>query len=185
MTTEEINEQLSALVDDELRKEERGLLLRRLTQSGECRQQLGRYFLASDTLRGNLPPQGQIDLVGRVAAALEAESVSFASHRRRFLKPLAGLAVAASVSAVSLSFWTDQPQLPVTEAGPSLAGAVNQKASVAPQSVVQPQQWERLHPDVQRRMNGYLVNHSEFSAGHPIGGMLNYVRLAGQQSDAD
>lgn len=179
MSTADINEQLSALVDDELRKEEASLLIRRLSQSPEHRAQLARYFLASDVLRGAVPARGRVDLSARVAAAIEREQALPARRRPRVLKPLAGLAVAASVSAVSIGLWSQQAELPASAAG---ASAI---AQVPGSGASEPQQWERLHPSIQRRLNGYVINHSEASAGQPIGGVFNYVRLAGQQSDAE
>ncbi len=190
MNTEEFKEQLSAFVDDELWAEEQAFLLRRLTQSDGTREQLARYYLISDTLRGNLGPAGSRGLSARVAAALEAEpalSGARQSWGSRLLRPAAGLAVAASVAALSVGFWTTQPQAPATSASqPLTAGAATSLISPANQtsSPTMPvsQHWERLDPEVQKRLNGYLVNHSEYSAERQVGGVLTYVRIAGQQN---
>ena len=71
--SDEISEQLSALVDDELGEVERPLLLGRLQRDAELREILGRYQLISEVMRGT----GQLSTLGiaeRVRQALEQES---------------------------------------------------------------------------------------------------------------
>ncbi len=181
-----LKEQVSALADDELRREEQGFLLRRVAQSPELAARLGRYGLIGEAMRGTLPPVIDSGLARRVAAALEEESAhkaaGFGGHR--LLRPLAGIAVAASVAAVSLAIW------PVSETAPG--GGSEFAASGAPASGLQraaadPGQtydrWERLEPQIQQRLNDYLVNHSEHTATGRFGGMLNYVRITGHHHD--
>jgi hypothetical protein len=70
---DEIGEQLSALVDDELDEIERPLLLGRLQRDTGLREILGRYQLISEVMRG----AGQVATLGiadRVKRALEQDS---------------------------------------------------------------------------------------------------------------
>lgn len=190
MNKQELNEQLSALVDDELRRDQTAFLLRRLSHDPGAAAQFGRYCLISDTLRRKLPPRVQFDLADRVSAALANEPVhqsrpSFFQHR--LLRPVAGIAVAASVAALSVVLWP-QPQGAIDGSRPAVASAGVSRPAPALHAVAQPvahsagQQWERLEPEVQRRLNGYLVDHGEHSSRAQIGGILTRVRVAGQQS---
>jgi sigma-E factor negative regulatory protein RseA len=75
--TDQIREQLSALLDGELPKDEMGLLVRRLEKDAALRRAFGSYALIGETLRA---PGGRIASTGfaaRVSAAIEGtDSVS-------------------------------------------------------------------------------------------------------------
>jgi|HigsolmetaGSP11D_1036233.scaffolds.fasta_scaffold00711_11 Negative regulator of sigma E activity len=189
MQKDALNEQLSALADDELRRDEALFLTRRLSQSPEAVEQLSRYFLISDALRKQLPETIDLGLAERVAAALEHEE-SFnvrPSLVRRVAKPVAGLGVAASVAVAAITLMSpDGPSSGTVEGAWVAAAATAPSAAavaVTPVSVSD-SQWERLDPEVQRRLNLYLVNHSEHSSAGQWGGVLNYVRITGH-SDRD
>ena len=80
--TDEIREQLSALVDDELDEVERPLLLGRLERDTELRQVLGRYELISEVMRG----AGQAATLGiadRVKRVLERDAVLPEAEKQR------------------------------------------------------------------------------------------------------
>jgi sigma-E factor negative regulatory protein RseA len=69
--TDQIREQLSALLDGELPKDEMGLLVRRLEKDAALRRAFGSYALIGETLRA---PGGRIASTGfaaRVSAAIE------------------------------------------------------------------------------------------------------------------
>lgn len=177
---DEIKEQLSALVDDELRRDEAAFLGRRLSGDDAAIDQLGRYFLISDTLRRQLPETVDSRLAERIAAAIDAEpSLQGAAPglARRLVRPLAGLGVAASVAMVAVSLWSPDPSSAPVEGRFVAAGAAQPAALLAQPS----NQWERLDPAVQQRLNAYLVNHSEHASTGQFGGVLSYVRIAGQQ----
>lgn len=194
MSNEAFETQLSALVDDELRPHEIPFLARRLGRDPEAIEQLGSYFMIGDAIRRQLPEVMDTRLVDRVRAALEAEpalqlqAAAEPALARRLLRPLAGLGVAASVAMVAVSYWSGSDPAGKTEP-PGLAAAPQ---TVMPQPIQatsltpQPQnQWNRLDPEVQKRLQGYLVNHSEHASTGQLGGVLNYVRIAGQQQARD
>jgi len=194
---DEINEQLSALTDDELGAAELQFLTRRLSGDDEALDQLGRYLLISDAIRGTFTP-GQKGLVDRVSAAL-ADEPAFnerpgRNRWRGVLRPAAGMAVAASVAMVMVSLWPrpeEGPQVAtstVAETAPSSdAQVVADGASSTPvqeeavSATSSDGQWQTLDPEVQRRLNTYLVNHSEHSSTGRFGGVLTYVRIAGHE----
>lgn len=186
MSNEAFNAQLSALIDNELRNDEALFLTRRLVNDPDAAMQLGRYVMIGDAIRRQLPEVMDTRLVERVRAALEAEPALEVNHAapaatmRRFLRPLAGLGVAASVAMVGVVYWAGQSSSPTQQPqGLVAAGAQPVKsASFLPQTQ---NQWNRLDPDVQKRLQGYLVNHSEHASTGQLGGVLNYVRIAGQQ----
>jgi sigma-E factor negative regulatory protein RseA len=187
MSNDAYKEQLSALVDDELRREESAFLQRRLVKDDEAVAQLGRYFLISDTLRRQLPDTVDTGFAARITAALEAEpahKLAPPGIARRLVRPLAGLGVAASAAMVAVSLWSPEPTGSAAPGGQ--AAFVAATAGPGPSAVslvAQPEnRWDRLDPQVQQRLNGYLVNHSEHSSTGQFGGVLKYVRIAGQQA---
>lgn len=99
--------QISAFVDGELSENESELLLRRLSQDAEMRRQVDEYLLIGRLIRREQEVPGMADLRHRIAAALGEERpveapAAVPAARRRFLKPIAGVAVAASVALVAL-----------------------------------------------------------------------------------
>lgn len=192
MRNEAFKAQLSALIDDELSRNEVPFLVRRLTQDPEAVAQLGSYFMISDAIKRQLPEVMDAGLVERVRASLEAEPALQPARggHKRLLRPLAGFGVAASVAMIALSYWSDQGLAPDTgQQGFVAAGGAAPVQAVSLSSETPPSQplnqWNRLDPEVQKRLQGYLVNHSEHTSSGQLGGMLNYVRIAGQQQASD
>ncbi len=120
--TDQVKEQVSALLDGELPSGECSLLLRRLSKESEFGVTAGRYLLIGEAMRGAKdsglvcsPTRGFAD---RVMAALDEEAaqpdeqvddaVRLAQARRvstaRWLKTGGGLAIAASVGAAAVLF---------------------------------------------------------------------------------
>lgn len=191
MSNEAYKTQLSAMMDGELGRHELPFLLRRLSQDEAAVKQLGNYFTISDTLRRQLPELMDTQLVDRVRAALEAEPDLQAEPAtlRRLLRPLAGLGVAASVAMVAVGYWSQLEQSgteEVTQPASFVAATPQPLQAGALMPAAAPQdQWNRLDPDVQRRLRSYLVNHSGHASSGQLGGMLNYVRIAGQQQTSE
>jgi sigma-E factor negative regulatory protein RseA len=180
--TNSLQEQLSALVDEELPPAEHALLLERLARDGALRECLGRYQLMRDVLNNRvaMPLDGRF--VDRVMRAIEVEPAY--QHRsvswHRLAKPLAGVAVAASVALVAVlalqnmdpGAGTPAPQVAsagLPAAGPAVAGEV----------------WERQASPVGGRLNGYLVQHNEYAASSGVQGVLPYVRIVGYDSGTE
>lgn len=203
----ELNEQLSALVDDELRKDEMDLLLRQLARSEELRARFGRYCLISETLQRNLSAATGSDLAERVARALEDEPSYGAGQSRRpsqtglFLRPVAGMALAVAGAMAVVTMWpqetqenaTQQAMRPVAAVqGATLrslrsAEAIKTPILETPASVIiettisKQRQWERLDPQVRRQLTEYLINHSERSAIDQMDTALPYMRIIGHE----
>jgi hypothetical protein len=102
-----IRMQISAFVDGELPQNEAELLLRRLCQNGNLRQQAAEFLAMGRAMRGERSVAGMANLRGRISAALDdttfqEEPDVVSSVRPRFLRPLAGVAIAATVALAAL-----------------------------------------------------------------------------------
>ena len=104
---EAIRMQLSAFIDGELPENEAELLLRRLSQDTELRQQVAEFMAIGRAIRGEVQISGIGDLRDRISGALDAapamdEFVEGKSADSRFVRPLLGFAIAASVALVAI-----------------------------------------------------------------------------------
>ena len=102
-----IKTQVSAFVDGELPENEAELLLRRMSQDRELRQQAAEYLALGRAIRGEKTFPGMASLRDRIATALDAEAVpepdsAEPARRITYLKPLAGVAIAATVALAAI-----------------------------------------------------------------------------------
>jgi len=180
---EKINEQLSALVDGEYEQAELELLYRRMSKDSGLKDRWERYHFISDTVRQHLPETVTLDFSQRVMAAIDdadsatpqtADEVVEARGRSSLLKPLIGFALAASVAMVAVMNVDLTPdihgdsgmQTTATTAGPDNSPGTPRFDS----------------PEVDQRLNTYLVNHSEYVSMNGVNGVIPYVRLVGYQA---
>lgn len=186
--SEQIKEQISAFLDGELPAAEQSLLLERMARDPASRAQWGRYQLIGDSLRKSLPPHIDLGLADRVMQELDTAPMhrgAATSALRRVLKPLAGLAVAASV-AVFAVLTVQQERAP--EPG-AVQVAANPQVMPGPDAYtrVEGTRWDTeggtQHPQVSNQLNEYLVNHSEYAASGGMPGMLPYVRVIGYDQE--
>jgi sigma-E factor negative regulatory protein RseA len=110
-----IKNQISALMDGELDDDEARIVLGRLKQDAEARDEWQIYHMIGDSLRQT--PAGNSGFSARFAEKLAAEPTVLApSKRPAFRRPLVAWSVAASLVAVSLVAWTafqlNQPETP-------------------------------------------------------------------------
>ncbi len=185
MMSDKLNEQISALVDGELSQAEEALFIRRLAEDRDLQDALARYQLISDAMHEILPRQVDTGFSQRVRKALDAEPVV---ERRAgllvgtgpLLKPLAGLAVAASIALVAVfSLQTlRQEQMPVPVMATAPADSDYIRATDGQQPAV-----SQLVRKAQnsRRLDAYLVNHNEYAISRSMRGMLPYVRIVGHE----
>jgi sigma-E factor negative regulatory protein RseA len=199
---DELKERVSALVDGELEMRSTVKIVDVLVESSELQRHWSRYHLVRDVLRSKIYPDDRSELCERVRQCLMDEPAHFPTQRRisgrwrGALKPIGGMALAASVALVaivavrSMGEAPEQPataQAPSTQA-PSMQVAANRLPAVRPVSAnseaqFQPAalkrlQWNTSEPAVANRLNGYLVSHSEHQGG-PIRGLHPYARIVG------
>lgn len=245
-----IDEQLSALVDGELRRDEQTFLLKRLAHDADARARLERYYLIRDALQRSLPEAPVRGLADGVRARIEAEQAPGAevegtpAPARQSGRPLkewkrsaAGLALAATVAVVTVTWWSDgalmgtggsgEPAATTAEhnGGSAVADAPTRDGgngiSAGPMEVPTLESFERFMPDGFDRpapaalgefgatpaddrptqggsmeapaaeweavdpaelgiqIRELLVDHAEHVGAGGLGGILDYVRVAG------
>lgn len=110
--------QISAFVDGELSDAEAELLTRRLGQDADLRRQAAQYLEIGQLLRGEQGLASAATLRERVAEAMQSEPLLSASPPAagpRWMRPAAGVGIAASVALLAL-FGLRQVDLPDTGA---------------------------------------------------------------------
>ncbi len=175
---DDIREQLSALADDELSELERPLLLGRMQRDSALRECLGRYQLIGEVMRGASTSTG-LGIAKRVQQVVAEDAPMRVSQKARWWRPVAGFAVAASVALVAVLAVTT-----VRNDDPGVTGvAVTGTAPGATLASDDPGlRWNRIDPQVEKRLSGYLVNHSEYAASRGFQGVMPYARVV---SDAN
>lgn len=172
--TDEKKEQLSAFIDNEAYDSS---IIEQTEQDAEISATMTRYSLISDVLH-NRYSAGSHELASRVHDSLNNEATLIAPKQwvktPKIMKQAAGLAMAATVAAVAILVVGDfspanRPETTV------VIGPVTDKPI-------------RMTSEVQRKLNGYLVSHTEYSASSRMKGMLPYTRIAsfapGQRVDS-
>ena len=169
--TDQIREQMSALLDGELPQDQIGLLVRRMERDTELKRAFGSYVLIGETLRAPGGITASYGFATRVQAVLDdgrtALPTSPGTHLARragWLKPAAAVAVAAGTAfaAVLLLRPADQPSVGSGVAAVANVDAVsNTVADYAAADSASPT------PAQSQRLAGYLVAHSQFAT--PIG----------------
>jgi sigma-E factor negative regulatory protein RseA len=168
--TEQINDQISAFIDDELSAEESTLLVRRFERDPNAREQALRYTMIGAALRGELIEPHPSVLQRRVAAALSgsAQPATPARQARRWstrvARPLAGLGIAAAVAVAAIGTLRFVNQAGVEPGEPLAASAplAARDTVVAPAYVV-PQDTAPAGPVTPPiRLTNYLIHHSEY-----------------------
>jgi anti-sigma factor RsiW len=169
--SEEIHEQISAFLDDELSPEESAFLVRRLDRDADARNQFIRYALVGSALRGDLLHADSSPLRRRIMAALDGkvlEGVAAAPTPREpsatFSPSVAGFGVAALVAVVAI---VGLRALNLADSGdPSAAVAAGASSSaLEPRGYVVSQdypEWRVITPPI--RMTNYLVQHGSVAS---------------------
>ncbi len=181
-------EQLSALMDDELDDAELLLLLRRIREDDEDGERWQRFHLAREAMRNGLPDRLDIGLAGRVRDVIDADPtppVSVAPMPRvgrgRRLRPVVGLAAAASLAAVVAVGLKISDEIAESPLGPRAEAEV-------PRLAAQPQADDAAvaslfvpaESRIEAKMYPYLRNHNEQVSRNiapnvlPLGRMVGY-----------
>jgi sigma-E factor negative regulatory protein RseA len=192
--TDQIREQVSAMLDGELPQGEIGLLVRRMERNPELRRAFASYSLIGEMLRAPGGPTAQPLFAARVAQAIEgsagnavpvAAAVSAASAPASAVWRRPAFASAIAAGFVLAAFVLARPYLQQeTAMVASTAAVATGVRPLAGASSPTPAQSQRLA--------GYLVAHSQFSS--PLGrhnvwsGLLaddpGITRVAFDMSDA-
>ena len=186
----EYKEKISAWLDDAIEYNEADSL--EPEQGGQTLSTAARYQMIGDAVRGNVTEASLIDISASVREAISREpglapvARPARSTQRHFqpkakplfdfgswLKPVGGLAVAATVAMVMVVTLTDQPvgsdsamvanvaQQPVQAMPVSIPASVYAKPGIAIPAV---------------NLNSYVTKHSEYAAQDTLQGMMPYAR---------
>jgi sigma-E factor negative regulatory protein RseA len=200
----ELDEKLSFLIDEH-RGENADADLDEVIGDVNLQYRMRRYQIIGDAMRNQLPRAIDTGFHSAVMAQVRAEVIvkdsgPEALHKNQqtvsrrpwaWLKPFAGLAVAASVAIVTVSLWQPlsqsqgQPEDGLVSADQQkiqqLAGQQVQADVVPASTRIQTQgtRWklERETPGLQQKLNAYLVNHTEYS--NSMQGLIPQARVAG------
>lgn len=170
-----VGEQLSSAVDGELENESSRFLLRRLESDTELNSRWHRFQVIGDCMRGQYAGRSAMQLRTRIAAQIADEPLpalndhSATQSQRRFLRPMAGIAVAASVAVVAVMGLRNQA--PTQEETQPLAVPT---ASISADTV-QPAAAATRRSNIDARLSRYLVRHNEMA---PEGGRSGFVSYA-------
>jgi len=179
-----LESQLSAFLDGELSPGEMELFVRRLERDANLKAAFGRYALIGEVMRTPANTPGVVASPGfaaRVSSVLETEGVPVAAPQApavtpaaRWVKPAAGLSIAAGVAAVAVAFLGVGRDEPRMVAAPAVEQALQAAAS---DPVQEPSALEASYivPEITvtgplvpaARLTNYVMAHSEYSS--PLG----------------
>ncbi len=211
-------EHVSALVDDEAGLFESRRLVDEVLRNDAERARWARYHLIGEAMRGGLPKVVDSGFANRVMREVDAEPalhvdhpVDFSRAHSRWMRPVAGFAMAASVAVVSVlaiqsmmgpgqqvgSDGLVETTVPISEdlqvvvdatargiESPTPVVALESPA-VAPLEVVTITETPpppAASAPTNPRLTSYIVNHSEHAAAQ---GMMPRVRLVGHATAGD
>ena len=169
--TDQINDQISAFIDNELSAEESALLVRRFERDSDARTRAMRYTLIGASLRGELLEPHPSVLRQRIAAALSGNTAPSAPRARepwadRWARPLIGVGIAATVAVVAIGTLRSLNEGSVAPSGLPLTTIPVQagERAVEPSYTV-PQVTGDERVDMPIRLTNYLMHHGEFASG--------------------
>lgn len=170
-------ERLSALLDAERPETGQQQFLSQLIKDDAAREIFARYRLIGEIMRADRdsPALLKPGFAKAVAARLAQEPVVLAPPRRkavippRWLKAASGVAIAASVAMLAIQ-WGPRyfPAGEAPAASPSVVAAVSSPR-------IEGTRWETANPELERKLNRYLVSHGEYATGNGMNQVLPYA----------
>ena len=176
-------EHLSSLMDGEISREAGSFLTRRLFSDDEMCETWERYHLIRDCIRQPGSKQVVTGLSVKLSASLESEEVPTVSAWRnnRWLKPVSGLAIAASVALMAIVVTAPQPGQVSDEGDTALATPPNQPF-VSPNTLARlpASQAASFAPQQKagsNRLNAYLLRHNQMARTAGRQGFVSFVPI--------
>ena len=174
-------EQLSAFLDGENTEDD---FIKVLNQDEELLNSWGRYQLISACMKGQCPDYLDTKLAAKVSSDIANEPTVLAPGKQSIpvaLKPLAGLAIAASVATIAIFGIQQHRASEISNlSGQPLAAAnaINPQVQRQIQTVSTRNNNVQSAPQrVDSRLNNYVVNHNEYRTQAGVQGMLPYARV--------
>jgi len=182
--SEESREHLSSLMDGEISKETGRFLVRRLGSDDELRMTWARYHLVRDCLRHHEGSLAGHDLKSKVQRALADDAPQLAPRRfsTGWLKPVAGVAIAASVALMAI-VTVGPGQSPVNGPAGELAESPQLESFVSPNNGIAPSPYSQQVSasggmgGSNQRMNSYLLRHYQITGSTGGKGFVTFVPI--------
>ena len=185
-------EKISAFADGELDPSDHEQVIASLISDPEAHGLWARYHVIGDVLRGEAAAKTPSRLAGRIRESIEGEPTLIEPRKARWgvLRPVAGLAIAASVATVAVIEVQDyykveqKPGTPVAQDSRAVERTPTLVAADAP-TVVVPTTTVRSNGVQQEnylndpRLSSYLVNFNEQHSSFGVPGVYPYVRIVG------
>lgn len=199
-------EKLSALLDNALNAREVDDYLQDLKRDPLAdAERMRRYRLIRDVMRDDLSQVSMMDISAAVHRAIEQESefestpvkpVAAWFNLSAWIKPLSGMAIAASVAMVTVvtvrtvgTGNDDASVQAIAENGK--ASAIDTSAPVIPVNPVIAQHVRAASTDAandallrNRQLSEYMMNHSGYAGQTSVQGMIPYVRVVSFDAEA-
>ncbi|MCH5375665.1 MAG: sigma-E factor negative regulatory protein [Planctomycetes bacterium] len=188
--SKEVREHLSCLMDGEISRETSRFLVRRLDADEELCATWARYHLVRDCLRHHEGGLASSDLCKRVSQALESEAPQTPVRRlpMAWLKPVAGVAVAASVALMAIVMVGPANDI-AGSADDGLAGVPKAPSFTSPQGFgPTPPTHEASYSGPSMggpRMNSYLLRHYQATGSTGGRGFVSFVPIVVTKQAAD
>ncbi len=165
-------------MDGELSRETSLFVARRLVTDGELRGTWERYHLIRDCIRR---PGGERTASGfsqRLSAALAVETAE-TRPAAAWLKPVSGLAIAASVALLAVVAVGPAPAPPTADA---LSGSASSQPFTSPNTlpavpVSQPASFNAASQRSYQRLNSYLLRHNQLAGASGRQGFVSFVPI--------
>ncbi len=202
----EHQDKMSFLLDEFSGDEQSKAVLDEVEGDVNLQYSMRRYQMIGEVMRHELPSQIDTDFSANVMAqicqidmAAKVPDNNDSSFKNRlsiwswsFMKPVAGMALAASVAVVSITLWqSTNVDINSEQATGKIASADEQKIE---RLASQPFQFNAVNvssslnngthwkinksaPALQQKLNAYLVNHTEYS--NSLQGLIPQARVAG------
>ncbi len=173
--TESNREHLSSLMDGELDDKAQGFLLRRLSSDPDMSATWRRYHLVRACLHKEF--EHAADLADRVGQALDSEPSMEGGQRMRWLRPVVGGAMAASVALIAIVginaniMQRGQGELPTDQPGFVSQPSVLDR-SFSQQAV--PVGFSESSPADRQRINTLVLRHNQAVGGS---GFVSYLPI--------
>jgi len=184
-------EHLSSLMDGEISRESGMFLTRRLSSDDALCETWERYHLIRDCIRqpgSKLVVSGLSEKLNVKLAAEEAPTGSV-WRTRQWIKPVSGLAIAASVALLAIVVTAPRQGTSPVTSDSVLAQPVNQPF-VSPNNlplapVSQPVSYSSDNQSGNARLNAYLLRHNQMARTAGRQGFVSFVPIVATQASSE
>jgi len=181
-------EHLSSLMDGEMSRDSGMFLTRRLASDESLCDTWERYHLIRDCIRQPGSKHFVTGLSVKLAASLEDEQLPVVSAWRnnRWLKPVSGLAIAASVALMAIVVTAPQQgSLPGDTTIPESANQPFVSPNILPLAPVsQAASFTSSQKTGAERLNAYLLRHNQMAGTAGRQGFVSFVPIVATQASS-